>query len=115
MFKYLLLSLALVSGFSHAGYQGKDPVELARTADIVGNHYNLYALSLNEGFTTQEPVCHGRSQMFVITYEGRLSIGCWWNIGKQVFGYSPETGVTRFNMDLLTVNDNFTGQIPKGF
>lgn len=115
MFKYLLLSLALFSGLVHAGYDGKDPVELAKTVDIVGNKYNLYSLDLNDGFTMVEPICHDRNQMFVITYEGRLSTGCWWKVGRQIFGYSPDTGVTRFNMDLMLVNDNFTGQTPKGF
>lgn len=115
MTKYVLILLALFSCFANAGYQGKDPVELAKTVDLIGNTFSLYSLDLGPQFTLKEPVCHDRNQMFVMTYEGKLSIGCWWKIGKQVFGYSPDTGVTQFNMDLLLVNDNFTGQTPKGF
>ena len=116
MFKYLFLSLALVSCIVNAGYQGKDQSELARTADIIGNKFYLYSDNLGPQFTTVEPVCHDRNQMFVMPYDATgIVIGCWWKIGGQVFGYSPETGVTRFNMDLLMVNDNFTGQTPKGF
>lgn len=112
---YLLILLALVSCMATAGYKGKDPVEMSKTVDNIGNVFRLYSLGLNDGFTMTEPVCHERNQMWVSTYDGKTSIGCWWKIGKQVFGYSYETGVTEFTMDLLMVNDNFTGIMPKGF
>lgn len=114
--RYLLILLALVSCLATAGYQGKDQTELARTTDILGNRFHLYADGLGSQFTLSEPVCHRRNQMFVMPYDASgIVIGCWWKIGGQVFGYSADTGVTRFNMDLLMVNDNFTGQTPKGF
>lgn len=114
--KYFLILLALFSGLVSAGYNGKDQTELARTADILGNRFHLYSEGLGPQFTLSEPICHERNQMFVMPYDNTgLVIGCWWKIDGQVFGYSNETGVTRFNMDLLMVNDNFTGRTPKGF
>lgn len=115
MFKYLLVLLIFVCGSATAGYKGKNAMEMSRTADPFENKFSLYSQGLGDQFTRDEPICHERKQMFVTLYTGEIVIGCWWRIGDQLYGYTRELGVSYFNMDLMTVNDNFTGQEPKGF
>lgn len=106
----MVLSLAAV-----AGYKGKDPLEMSRTADRAGNGYHLYSFDVGAKLTDEIPVCAGRKHMLMELANGYAVFGCWWRVDQQIYGYTEHTGSIKFIMDLMTVNDNFTGKTGTGF
>lgn len=107
----MVLSLAAV-----AGYKGKDPLEMSRTADRAGNRYFLYSWDAHpDDGMYQDLVCIGRKHMLLELPNGMAAYGCWWKVGGQLYGWTEYTKAIKFNMDLMSVNDNFTGKTGVGF
>lgn len=114
--KYLLAALCMLLSLSAAaGYKGQDPTEMSRTADRAGNGYYLYISESTPEFVEEQPVCAGRRYMLMQLAEGFFEKGCWWRVGGQIYGYTEYTGTLKFTMDLMLVNDNFTGKSNTGF
>lgn len=98
-----------------AGYKGQDPMEMSRTADRAGNGYYLYSYGVGKDLLDKAPACQGRQHMLMELNTGHAVFGCWWRIDEQLYGYTEHTGTIKFVMDLMTVNDNFTGRTGTGF
>jgi len=114
--KTLLVAICLLFSLSAvAGYKGQDPLEMTRTADRAGNGYHLYSFNVGPRLTSELPVCAGRKHMLMELAEGHAVFGCWWRVGEQLYGYTEYTGSITFVMDLMLVNDNFTGKTGTGF
>lgn len=114
--KTLLIAICMMFSLSAAaGYKGQDPTEMSRTADRAGNSYHLYIRLSTPAFVEEQPVCADRRHMLMEVAEGFVEVGCWWRVGGQLYGYTEYTGTLKFVMDLMTVNDNFTGKSNTGF
>lgn len=90
-------------------------MEMSRTADRAGNGYYLYSYGVGKELLGKAPACQGRQHMLMELNTGHAVFGCWWRIDEQLYGYTEHTGTVKFVMDLMTVNDNFTGKTGTGF
>lgn len=117
MYKAIMLLLLIITGNCHADYfVPKSTYEMARATDDLGNVYQLYENKPFDTFVESHPFCAGRKHMqFTNVVLEIQSLGCWWNIGEQVYTYDISNGTKKIPMGRLVANKNFTGKPATGF